>query len=573
MKFGLGLLLCGLLSLDAALADERILSFDADIVIAEDGELTVTETIVVRSEANRIRRGIYRDFPTDYEDRFGNRVRVDYEPLAVLRDGEPEEFFSDRLRNGVRTYFGSANRLLQPGIHRYEYRYRVNRVLGYFDEHDELYWNVTGLDWAFAIEKASARVELDFSGSPSVQQTVAYTGYAGTQGDAYTASTNGATASFATTRILSPHQGLTIAVTWPKGFVAEPSDLRRFIWLLKDNASLLVVVGGLILMLAYLVPVWNRYGRDPEEEIVVTRYLPPDELSPGSLRFVQQMYYDDKTMTSAVISLAVKGYLLIDEFDDEHTLVKTTPENPVDLPETERALYDALFSGGNSLKIAADNQRRLASARSTHRRALRAGYRGRYFRQNSLLSAPALVIGVAATALALSIGPAPTPMVILGISSMLPVYVFFNAIMKRPTVLGQRTIEQIQGFREYLDVAEKDELDLRNPPEKTPELFERYLPYALALGVEQRWAERFSSVLASVPAADGAAYQPGWYSGSWNSFDMGRTTSSVASDLGSAISSSATPPGSTSGVSSGGGFSGGGGSSGGGGGGGGGGGW
>jgi len=137
--------------------------------------------------------------------------------------------------------------------------------------------------------------------------------------------------------------------------------------------------------------------------------------------------------------------------------------------------------------------------------------------------------------------------------------------MRRPTARGRKVLDEMLGFRDYLEVAEKDEMNLRNPPQKTPQLFEAYLPFALALGVEQEWAEKFSAVLGSIRGPDGRGYQPSWYSGSWNSASLSRNIGSVSSGLGSAISSSVTPPGSSSG-GGGGGFSGGGGGGGGGGG-------
>ena len=106
-------------------------------------------------------------------------------------------------------------------------------------------------------------------------------------------------------------------------------------------------------------------------------------------------------------------------------------------------------------------------------------------------------------------------------------------------------------------------MNLRNPPEKTPELFEAYLPYALALGVEQHWGERFASILGSIRNPDGSSYHPAWYAGSWNSIDLRSSMSGLSSGLNTAISSSVTPPGSSSG-GGGGGFSGGGGGGGGG---------
>jgi hypothetical protein len=146
-----------------AFADERILNYQSDILVRQDGWIEVSETITVRAEGARIRRGIYRDYPTRYEDRFGNEVEVRYEPRSVLRDGRTEDFHSERRANGVRTYFGSADRLLSPGEYTYVYRYEAGRMLGFFDEYDELYWNVTGPGWEFPVDRASATVHFGFA--------------------------------------------------------------------------------------------------------------------------------------------------------------------------------------------------------------------------------------------------------------------------------------------------------------------------------------------------------------------------------------------------------------------------
>ena len=142
-------------------------------------------------------------------------------------------------------------------------------------------------------------------------------------------------------------------------------------------------------------------------------------------------------------------------------------------------------------------------------------------------------------------------------------YIFYH-LLKSPTRAGRALLDTVEGFRAFLAATEKDRLNMLNPPEKTPELFEKYLPYALALDIEQQWAEQFSDILSAAAAGEGAAvYSPDWYSGTALS---SMTTGGFASSLSSAISSASTTPGSSSG-------SGGGGSSGGGGGGGGGGGW
>jgi hypothetical protein len=550
-----------------AVADERILGFHSDIVVMQDGWIEVTETIEVRVEGDRIRRGIYRDFPTDYKDKRGNNHVVDFQPLAVLRNGRSENFRAQKDRNGVRVYFGRGDYFLDHGVHTYQFRYRASRMLGFFDDHDELYWNVTGFDWAFPIDKASAAVRLEFAVAASDISVTAFTGpYRSTAQDYKAFVDADGVAHFTANSPLGALDGLTIVTMWPKGHVTEPGWTQRTGWLLRDNLNLLIVLAGFAAMLAYYIPVWRRYGKDPEEGVLVTRYKPPDGFSPASLRYIRQMYYDNEVMTAAVVNLAVKGYLRINDLGSEHTLFKLEPgPDAPPMAAGEKELYEALFQEGKRVVLEQDNHALLGGARSAHRKSLKQDYKQHYFQINALLNIPAILVALVSTLLAFATGGPPSFTVIGAVVAMFLTMAFFAIIMKRPTLRGRKILDQMLGFKDYLEIAEKDEMNLRNPPEKTPQLFEAYLPFALALGVEQRWSEKFAKVLAAVRGDDGRGYQPSWYSGDWNSKNFSASVSSVSSGLGSAISSSVTPPGSSSG-GGGGGFSGGGGGGGGGGG-------
>jgi uncharacterized membrane protein YgcG len=565
-----------LLSL-AANADERILDYHSDIVIMQDGWIQVTETIRVRAEGNRIRRGIYRDFPTQYRDNLGNRYEVDFQPLTVLRNNARENFHTQNIRGGKRVYFGSSNRYISSGEHTYQFRYKASRMLGFFENHDELYWNVTGFDWAFPIDSASAIVEFEFDVPASQITHEAYTGPLGASGSDYSSHVDSdSRAHFKANKPLSAINGLTIVVGWPKGLVEAPTRVTQAGWLLKDNSNLLVALAGLVLLLAYYIPVWRRYGKDPTAGVLVTRYEPPGGFSPASLRYIRQMYYDDKVMTAAIVNLAVKGYLDIDVEEgsdgflgigkeaDKYSLTKMDPgDRPPAMAAGERELYDALFAEDHSVVLEQDNHELLGDAKTAHRKSLSKDYNRHYFRWNGALNIPAVLIAIVSMAVALALGPSAL-VIVIGIV-MLILMVIFSLIMKAPTLRGRKVLDEVLGFKDYLEVAERDELNLRNPPEKTPQLFEAYLPYALALGVDQRWSEKFAEVLATVRQPDGTAYSPSWYNGSWNSNSLSTTTSNFSTALNTAVASSSTPPGSSSG-GGGGGFSGGGGGGGGGGG-------
>src|SRR5690606_28160967 len=151
--------------------------------------------------------------------------------------------------------------------------------------------------------------------------------------------------------------------------------------------------------------------------------------------------------------------------------------------------------------------------------------------------------------------------IILSLHDALPIY-----LMKAHTPFGRQLMDKIEGFKLYLSTAEQNRLNIMHPPQMTPELFEAYLPYALALGVENKWSEQFATYLKQA-SLDPQDYQPTWYSG--HSFDLSsggsRSFGSLAGGMASTLSTASTPPSSTS-SGGGGGFSGGGGGGGGGGG-------
>jgi len=267
------------------------------------------------------------------------------------------------------------------------------------------------------------------------------------------------------------------------------------------------------------------------------------------------------------VNLAVKGYLQIKKRGGSHWLVMRTPDEPKPpMAPGENELHAGLFKGQTKVELDDANHRTLGAARGAHRKSLIKDYKQHYFKTNATLNIPAILIVIGTMLIALNIGRGATPLVIATIVLSFLTMAFFAIVMKRPTIRGRKLLDEMLGFKDFLEIAEKDELNLRNPPDMTPQLFESLLPFALALGVDQQWSERFATVLASIRGPDGREYQPSWYDGKWNSSNLSKTTNKLSSSLNSAISSSVSPPGSSSG-------GGGGGSSGGGGGGGGGGGW
>ena len=623
------LALCLLLAAVApALAEERIENFLSDVTVNADASLDVRETITVNAEGREIRRGILRDFPTAYTDRHGVRVRVGFEVLGVRRDGRDEPYAVESLTNGRRIRIGDKDVFLSSGQHSYEITYRTTRQIGFFDGFDELYWNVTGNGWSFAIEHAAVIIRLP--PGARIMQHQAYTGSQGSNGQDFTVTADqGSQYRAETSRRLGPGEGFTVAVAWQKGLVAGPSDGDTWGWWIADNAGLFGLIVTLLTAAGYYLFAWNKVGRDPPGGVIIPRFAPPPNLAPAGTRFVWKMGFDNQAFAAALVGLAVKKRLRIGDDDGSYAITKLpSPAGAPPMTSAEQSLYAALPSGTTPLEQS--NHEAVRAARAALENSLSGEYEGTVFMRNLgwfAAGAAVSIGGLVISALLLPSGDAFTGLFAAGFSGIwwavilifiwsaikgfrsssgiarklgsvfrllfvIPFVIFgiggpaifaigmgspvlylvigsavllavmnltFFYLLRAPTVPGRKLIDEIEGFRLYMTTAEEERLKVLHPPEKTPDLFERYLPYAMALDCENQWNAKFAAVLAAAAAAGAAA--PLWYSGShWGSGGFSRD---LGSSLASSVASASTAPGSSSG-SSGGGFSGGGGGGGGG---------
>ena len=600
---------------------ERILDFSSLVLIDPDGSMVVTETITVQATGEQIKRGIVREFPTRYTGRDGSSVRVGFTLLDVQRDGVTEPYHTENKSNGVAIYVGSKDVFLQPGRYSYTLIYRTTRQLGFFEEHDELYWNVNGNGWRLPLDRVSCEVRLP--GEARALEAVAYEGPMGST-DSRTFPVSGRqVVTFSSSRPYAPGEGLTIAVSWPKGFVTPPSATQQATQVLDESGGMIFAGLGTVLLSIYYVLAWMKVGRDPAKGVIIPRFAPPRGFSPAMVRMLTRMKFDNTAFSAGVVNMAIKGALRIGDNSKMRLTLADLP--PADLSVGERAAWDELRRAGTVIELVNVNHKVVSGARRAMKNRLGKELSSNYFLTNTGWVAPGLAITLAAVAgMVLSASVPPGALFIcvwltfwtfgcfmlvrqvvvawqgggvrgkasalflsvftlpflggeavglwllssqlgvaavLGFGAMIFMNALFYELLKAPTRIGRLTLDEIEGFRLYLSVAEEDRLNFIHPPDETPELFEKFLPYAMALGVENQWGERFAGLL------ERAGYDPGWYEGRrWNSMHPGLFASGLGRGMESAISSASSAPGSSSGM-------GGGGSSGGGGGGGGGGGW
>ena len=636
----------------AALAEEdnsRIHRFAADIVIEDSGDFLVTEEIDFEVMPGSFKHGIYRDFPTVYSGFLGLRETVGFDVLEVTRNGAAEPYVLINGPAGERVRIGHENRLLREGVHRYRIVYRTSRQLFFHSSYDEIYWNVTGNEWVHPIDHAEVAIHLP--PGTYATQSAGYTGYAGEDGQDFieTKRADGAVV-FATTRPLEPYEGLTVAVAFPKGYVAEPSFEEKLSRGLADNLGALVALAGFVAVLLYFLVQWHRVGRDPEAGVIIPLFEAPEGLSPAATGFVWAAAKGSgmskaKAFTVALTSLGIKGRLTIDEDKRSYTLTKTPDKGPwrrslAALPVGERAVMTSLFpEGTDSVEIKPSYSADIRTAVEAIDSALTREYDKAYFRHNRgfwflglLLAAASTVGGLLIQAGTLEILPFIGIGAVFGISFSIPVVLIlrqilrdvagylrgesslnwgdlimtlfivpfmvpglaalyftydlfglplailvlaqlanlavFFVLLKAPTRLGRDLRDQIEGYLLYLTVAEKDRLNmLTKEPQMTVELFEHHLPYAMALGVEKEWSDRFTASASAAARQEAERRQQRWHRSPWTTRDLSGMTSSLASGLSSTLSTASTKPSSSGGSSgsSGGGSSGGGGGGGGGG--------
>ncbi|KQV68204.1 DUF2207 domain-containing protein [Rhizobium sp. Root1220] len=392
---GLCLVLCLVLTAAQSFAAEVINSYVSDISLEKSGAMIVTETITVNAEGDRIKRGIFRDFPLALTDANGRRIRVDFDLLSVKRDGRDEPWHTESISNGIRIYAGSQDVMLSYGRHQYAFTYRTNRQIRYFPDHDELYWNVTGNGWIFPILSASASVTLP--DGVSATDTNFFTGPLGATDKNARVSQEGGRIVFATTAPLSAGEGLTIAVKMPKGSIDPPSASDENRWWLSDNRDYFIGFGGLVLVFLYYTRSWLKVGRDPARGVIVPRWDPPEGISPALVNYIDNRGFSGQgwtALSATALNLAVRGFVVLEDLKQSIVIRRTDkPTAKEKLEAGEASLLNAV--GRGSLTIDKANGQRVKSVGEGFRSAIEREHRGKYYNANTGYTTGGIALSVA----------------------------------------------------------------------------------------------------------------------------------------------------------------------------------
>lgn len=529
---------------------ERITFFNSDITVNSDASMDITETIKVFSAGKFIKRGITREFPTIYFDKLNNKYIVSFKILDVLKDNIKEDYHVEDAYNGKRIFIGSKDSFLKPGNYSYTIKYHTDRQLGFFKDHDELFFNVTGQGSKFQIDYASATVTLPINIPLNKIQATGYTGYFNSveQNFKYQILPNNKI-FFYTTKPLYRSQGLTIAISWPKGYIKEPDWQTKIKWFLTDNIVYIwIIFWSFLITLYYMVVYQKRKG--PQKGIIIPLFDAPliplvsgasEQLTPGQVRYIYKMKYDSKVFASEIVNLAVNGYIKIDYNLKTYTLIK---DNIPDKNSKYYDLYKMLFKFRDSLKINAENSLVIGHAQEKIKADLY-NLKLKYFEFNSEFIALGILLSCLLFLPLLSgVLEYSTLSIGLAIFSLGIINIYFMYSLANYTNDGRKIMDEIEGFRMFLNATEKERLKFTNFPDKTPELYEEFLPYAIALDVEENWSKQFAPIFDAL-AYKGQEYVPKWYVSKnvmyyWyiNQHSMNGFSSALGSSLSQSISSS-----------------------------------
>jgi uncharacterized membrane protein YgcG len=559
------LALFSLFACEAQARELRIEKFSSEILVAPNGSIDVTEVITVRFIGGPW-HGLYRSIPVEYV----TPQQLNYSLFLTVKniadsDGNKLKFEASRERHYRKLKIFVPN--ADNSTHTISIEYTVSDALRFFEDHDEIYWNITGDEWDVPIQTADARIILP-EGTTNIRANVFTGSFRSTAHDADV----GVVGNGVEVRTRDPlryHEGLTVAVAFDKGFVHEPTAFDKLSLFLRSNWPL----GLPFITFAIMFYLWWTRGRDPRLRPIAAQYEPPDQLTPGEAGTLVDNSADMRDITSSIVDLAVRGYMVIEEHQKDRMLglvhdkdynfvLKKERSEWGTLKPHEQVLLNGFFTMGTVgesvsmsnlenrfYKNLPDIKSRIFESLVTH---------GYYRRRPDSVRASYIGIGVVigllsiwgGTGIASSMGMAPLPFIIAGVLSAV-IICGFGWFMPAHTEQGARALEGVLGFEDFLNHVESDRF---NRTIKTPQMFEKFLPFAMALGVEKNWSKAFQGIMTQPPDWYRGSYGPNFYPMMFTN-DLSAMSSRASSVMASAPRSSG---GSGFGGGGGGGFSGGG---------------
>lgn len=527
-------------------------NYKSEYLINLDGSVDVVEQINFNFGTD-IGHGIIRNIDYKIKNLDEKVFKVGIENITVTNNSGIEIPYTKTLgADTVNLKIGDPNKTV-TGANTYIIKYKLIGALRYFDDHDELYWSPTGNNWDISILQSVTKVILPLQITSNIK-TICYTGATGSMSQDCNAQVSDNSVEITTSKTLEQNQGVTFAVSFPKGIVTilepEKEEASLLETLLISLIFILVTIAALFWYIIYPIKVFLKwlkiYKKDKLARVVAAWFESPQntqkiQLTPAETTCIVDNNVDHKDISATIIHLAQRGFIKIIEIKPKEfrfELLKSYKDDEV-VRNFEKKLLDILFKGKDSvnLKDLADDTTfatKLIKFKEMVSQELVLG--GIYVDNPEKVNSKYIAIGSLA---------------VMSFNFVLAVVGFiFGRKSATKTDYGVAALGIAKSLKNFLS-SQSEQLDFQS---KNQQFFEKLLPFATAFGCEKIWAKRFEGLQFT---------KPDWYEGTNNNgFIYAGFASSLDSSVRSSMSAS-TSNGSSSGFS--GGFSGGGGGRGGGG--------
>ncbi|HEU5037246.1 MAG TPA: DUF2207 domain-containing protein [Nocardioides sp.] len=546
--------------------DTSISSFVATFDVDDQGDLDAVETLTVNFPVSG-KHGIFRLF--DREDENDAHQRLEPHDISVTMDGAPVavSLLSEDHGRYVNARIGDPGSTVSTGDHVYVIRYSIDGVLdpGTNGHETQFYWDLVGSGWRQPIEQSDLTVRL-----PAAAEDVQCAVGAGQTGGCR-AKGEGTETLHVRTGALQPNTPVTIKVgldmpTPPAGTSLPWSP--RFDRVFGTSLTWLILVLALAVLAGLAGYLLTRSTREKSPGFPLM-YSPPDGIGPAQAAYLVTEDVDEEQYVATLLYAAERGAIDLDRSDRTWTITdKKGADGWAGLDQVTAGVAHLLSGPGSSFTASPKDVtagQRLKTEIASFESDTRSWARGR-----GLMVASGLGgiggLAIAACAIAVLVMAFWNPFHMSMIGLVPGLFAVFGAGIAatgagtRRTRAGRDLWSRAGGFRRILSTpSAQDRFDFSG----RQELYTAYIPWAVAFGCADQWAEKYRTETGSEPPVP--SYFPGYYGGA----ALGGAVSSMVGDFQSTVSSAissyeATQSSSSSG--GGGGFSGGGGGGGGGGG-------
>lgn len=488
--------------------------FDSDIYLNKDSSADITETILA-DFSKESHHGIERDIPYSFENNRNTPIKV----LKALNEQGQSWKINTFKENGYLKV-----QMITPDDHlintesKFILKYHIDNVFNFFDDHDEFYWNVNGVDWDVPTNEVKTTIHSPIN-LPNPIQVSCFTGaYGSSTTNCDNKKIDDKTISIFTTKSLETYEGMTVVFGLPKGTITPPSTLQIILWFIRDN---LIIFLPLVIFI-FMFFRWYKYGRDDQDvsNTIVPTFTPPKDLSPTETGTIIDEHLDPRDITAAIIDYAVRGYIKIHEIEVPGIFGKKT-DYQLELvkpclleKDFEKEIITGIFTfnkAGQMKKISELQNNFYTHLPAITDSVMESLITNDYFPANpDTVRSTYQFIGFGTVFVAFFIAQIESPLWIFSLALSGLIVAGFGAIMPRKTTKGTKTYYDLKGLYEYINTAEKDRMKFQ---EENNILFEKLLPYAMAFGIIDKWTRAFDGILSKPPS---------WFYpvGGYNNFSM-----------------------------------------------------